>query len=38
MFVDEDYLRDFTPIGQNVDISKVLVWTNEVLLTRIEPI
>jgi hypothetical protein len=38
MFVDEDYLKEETPIGQNVDISKVIPWVNEVISQYIEPI
>lgn len=38
MFVSEDYLKENTPIGQNVDISKVMPWVKEVILRRIEPI
>lgn len=38
MYVDEDYLKDYTPIGQNVDVNKVLPWVTQVINLRIEPI
>lgn len=38
MFVTEEYLKDETPIGQNVDIAKVMPWVNEVIKQYIRPI
>lgn len=38
MFVTEEYLKDETPMGDNVDIKKVMPWVKSVLRTNIEPI
>lgn len=38
MFINEEYLKEETPVGENVDVKKVLNWTKTVLGTHIEPI